>query len=253
MVKRILSTSITILIFSMAIVMILPVFLTVFFSFENGFSAYMDFYIWKPTYLKALLNSVMISMSVSVGTIVVSVMAAYVFAKVKFRGSNLLLYLYVIVMLMPFQVTLLPQYLVSKGLSLYDTHGALILPGIFAPFAVFLLTQVMKSIPNEQIEAVRLDTDSTGRLLISVLLPQIRPSIICTWVLVFTEHWNSVAEPLILLETREKYPLAVMLNEGNTGEGFILAATVIFMVLPLLLFTYFENEIMEGLEEYRLK
>lgn len=156
-------------------------------------------------------------------------------------------------MLMPFQVTLLPQYIVSKKLGIYDTLLALILPGIFAPFAVFLLTQVMKSIPNEQIEAARLDTGSTFRILISILVPQMKAGIICTWVLVFTEQWNSVAEPLILLETREKYPLAVMLNEGSGEKLLMLAATVVFMILPLLMFAYFENEIMDGLEEYRLK
>lgn len=253
MVKRVIDAVVTAFLVCMALVVISPIFLTVFFSFEDGFSAYADFYVWKPIYLNALFNSVIVALVTSCLSVAVAVAAAYVFAKVKFRGSGILLYLYIIVMLMPFQVTLLPQYIVSKKLGIYDTLLALILPGIFAPFAVFLLTQVMKSIPNEQIEAARLDTGSTFRILISILVPQMKAGIICTWVLVFTEQWNSVAEPLILLETREKYPLAVMLNEGSGEKLLMLAATVVFMILPLLMFAYFENEIMDGLEEYRLK
>lgn len=112
---------------------------------------------------------------------------------------------------------------------------------------------VMESLPNEQLEAARLETDSTFRILLSVIIPQLRHGIVCTWVLSFTEHWNSVAEPLILLETHDRYPLAVMLNEIEAGDVLGLAAAVVFMLPPLLLFEYFENEIMEGLEDYKLK
>ena len=162
-------------------------------------------------------------------------------------------YLYIIVMMMPFQVTLLPQYIASREFNIYDTHLALILPGIFAPFAVFLLTQMIKSLPNELIEAARLDTGSTWKILAYILIPAIKPGIICTWVLVFTEHWNAVPEPLVLLETRELYPLAVMLNSITAESLLGFAATVLFFLAPLLLFLYFETEIMEGLGEYRLK
>ena len=253
MVKRILSGGMTLFLLLSALTVVSPVLLTLVFSLEDGVSAYVDFYVWQPRYLQALANSLCISLTTSFFSILVSVMAAYVFAKVKFRGRDLLFYLYIIVMMMPFQVTLLPQYIVSRDLSLYDTPWALICPGIFAPFAVFLLTQVTKTVPDEMLEAARLETGSTWRILLSIIIPQIRPGIICAWVLVFTEQWNAVAEPLILMETREKYPLAVMLNDLSAGDALGFAATVIFFAAPLLLFAYFEDEILEGLGDYRLK
>lgn len=253
MVRKIASHGMTASLFLAALFVISPVIIVTVMSFGEGIQPYIDFYVWKPTYLHALSNSIIIALSASLGTVVISTMAAYVFAKVKFRGRDLLFYLYIIVMMMPFQVTLLPQYIVSKQFSIYDTRFALILPGIFAPFAAFLLTQVMKSVPDELIEAARLDTGSTWRILLHIIVPTIRPGIICAWVLVFTEQWNAVAEPLILMETKELYPLAVMLNEISAGDVLGFAATVAFILAPLLMFAYFESEIMEGLGDYRLK
>ena len=110
----------------------------------------------------------------------------------------------------------------------------------------------MKSIPRDSLEAARLDTSSTLKIILRVIVPQMRGGIICAWVLMFTEQWNMVAEPLILLETKEQYPLAVLLSGAETGS-FSFAATAIFMLLPLGLFLIFESEILEGLEGYRLK
>ena len=253
MVKRFLNYFSCGLLILAALFIISPVMIVTLKSFEDGVQPYIDFYIRKPAYLHAMTNSFIIASGASAGTIFVSVLAAYVFAKVEFRGRSLLFYLYIIVMMMPFQVTLLPQYIVSREFNIYDTHPALILPGIFAPFAVFLLTQMMKSVPNELIEAARLDTDSAWKILAHILIPAIKPGIICTWVLVFTEQWNAVPEPLILLETRELYPLAVMLNSITAESLLGFAATVLFFLAPLLLFLYFETEIMEGLGDYRLK
>ena len=87
----------------------------------------------------------------------------------------MIFYLYIIVMMMPFQVTLLPQYIVSRRFELYDTPWAMILPGIFAPFAAFLLTQVMKSVPDELIEAARLDTGLTLKIIWYIIVPTICP------------------------------------------------------------------------------
>lgn len=254
MVKRKLVNGIpSLLLCVAAIIMIFPAIMILLRSFENGVSTYIDFYIWEPKYLHALSKSLVISLGASIGTVIVSTMAAYVFSKVKFKGRDVLFYLYIIVMMMPFQVTLLPQYMVSKSLGIYDTALSLILPGIFSPFATFLLTQVMKSVPNEIIEAARIDTSSTWKILLKIIIPSIKPGIICAWVLSFTEHWNAVAEPLILMETHSKYPLAVLLDSVSAESTLGFAAVVMFAVLPLLLFLLFETEVMEGLGEYRLK
>lgn len=236
-----------------ALIVVSPVIIITLLSFDGGVRAYPDFFIWNPRYVNSLTNSIIIAAGASFGTVIVSTLAAYVFAKVKFKGRDVIFYLYIIVMMMPFQVTLLPQYIVSKNIGIYDTPLSMILPGIFAPFAAFLLTQVMKSVPDELIEAARLDTGSTLRIIWSIIVPSIKHGIICAWALTFTEQWNMVAEPLVLMESRDKYPLAVMLNEIEVGDVLGFAATVVFSALPLLIFAFFEDEIMEGLGEYRLK
>ena len=129
----------------------------------------------------------------------------------------------------------------------------MILPGIFAPFAAFLLTQVMKTVPDDIIEAARLDTSSTLRIIWSIIIPSVKHGIICAWALTFTEQWTMVAEPLVLMETEEKYPLTVLLSGIKAGDVLGFAAAVVFSLLPLLIFTFFEEEIMDGLGEYKLK
>ena len=257
--KRISDIIIALFLFSAAAIVIMPVIYTIGKSFapyapKINFTGYFDFFIWKPLYLRAFLNSALIAGTASLGSAAIALFASYVFAKVKFKGSGILFYLYIIVMMMPFQVTLLPQYIVSKSLFLYDTSAALILPGIFMPFAVFLLTQIIKTIPDYLIEAARLETKSTFIIIVKIILPQVRTGIVCLIVLNFTEYWNMVAEPLVLMETVSKYPLSVripeMLSKSDAGAT---VASVIFFVPPLLLYLFFKDEIADGLAGYKLK
>lgn len=242
-----------IFLFSAAIIVILPVIFTTGKSFMP-LTGYFDFFVWKPLYLRAFLNSVLIAGTASLSSAIIALFASYVFAKVKFKGREILFYLYIIVMMMPFQVTLLPQYIVSKNLSMYDTPAALILPGIFTPFAVFLLTQIVRTIPDYLIEAARLETKSTFKIILNIILPQVRTGLICLIVLNFTEYWNMAAEPLVLMETVEKFPLSVripeMLSKGDAGAA---AASVIFLIPPLLFYLFFKDEIVDGLAGYKLK
>lgn len=254
MVKRKIadiSASVMLIIFALAAVS--PVIIVAVRSTSDGINTFADFYVWRPGYLRGLINSLVISLSSSLGAVFVSVLGAYVFAKVKFKGSGFLFYLYIIVMIMPFQVTLLPHYIVSRRIGAYDTPWSMILPSVFAPFAAFLLTQVMKSVPNELIEAARLETGSTLKIIRHIIVPVVRPGIVCAWVLCFTEQWNAVAEPVILMETRSKFPLAILLNEITPGNVLGFAATLIFFIPPLLVFMLFEDEVVEGLKDYRLK
>jgi ABC-type sugar transport system, permease component len=238
---------------ALAAAMLIPVIMTCTRSFESGIAGYADFYLWKPLYLKAFMNSVITAGSAAVLSVAVSIPAAYVFAKVKFKGSSALFYVYIIVMMMPFQVTLLPQYMVSKAANTYDTFLAVIIPAVFSPFAVFLITQMMKTIPNEYIEAARLDTGSTLRILWHIIIPVMRTGILCTFVLVFTENWNMVDQPLVLMETFARYPLTVLIARlAATADAGTMAASVVIMIPPLLLYLFFKDEVTEGLAAYRL-
>ncbi|MCL2159802.1 MAG: carbohydrate ABC transporter permease [Oscillospiraceae bacterium] len=221
---------------------------------KMNFAGYFDFILWKPLYLKSFFNSAVIALTVSLGSALIALFASYVFAKVKFKGREFLFYLYIIVMMMPFQVTLLPQYIVSKNLLIYDTPAALILPGIFTPFAVFLLTQIVRTIPDYLIEAARMETKSTFVIITKIILPQVKTGLVCLIVLNFTECWNMIAEPLVLMETVSKFPLSVripeMLSKGDIGAA---AASFVFIIPPILLYMFFKDEIVDGLASYKLK
>lgn len=235
----------------LATVMVLPIVLTVTRSFEAGLIGYSNFFLWKPYYLRLFCNSLLIASIGSAGNVVISMMAAYVFAKVKFRGSGLLFFIYIVVMMMPFQVTLLPQYIVSRDWNIYDTPAALILPGIFSTFGTFFLTQILKTMPDDMIEAARLETSTSLHLIWYVILPNLRGGIICLFILQFTELWNMVTEPLVLMETELKMPLAAMLKDVDTPVA--LAATVMFLVLPLLLYLIFSDTLLEEMENMVVK
>jgi multiple sugar transport system permease protein len=151
-------------------------------------------------------------------------------------------------------VTLLPQYIISKKLFVYDTPAALVLPGIFMPFSVFLLTQIVKTIPDYLIEAAKLETKSTFSIILKIIFPQAKTGLICLIVLNFTEYWNMTAEPLVLMETASKFPLSVRIPEMLAKtDGGAAAASVIFLIPPLLFYLFFKDEIVDGLAGYNLK
>lgn len=243
----------TTLIITLSVITITPVVLTLNKSFNNGIRPFFDFLIWQPKYLNALSNSLITALCGSIGAIIIAVPAAFVLSKTTFKGRDVILYLYIIVMMMPFQVTLLPQYIVAVNINTYDSLLSLIIPGIFSPFSVFLLVQTIKTISNDIIEYAQLDTSSVLTLIIHIIIPNIGPGVICTGILVFCEQWNLVAEPLVLIESFEKYPYAVILSNLESGDVALFAGAAFFIGIPLILFSIFNNEVMDGLEAYKLK
>ncbi len=148
---------------------------------------------------------------------------------------------------MPYQVTLVPNYLVARWLKLLDTRWAIILPGIFAPFSVFLLTKNMRRIPKSVLEAAQLDGAGEWQIFSRVCLPMCRGTLISVVMLIFIDFWNMVEQPLILFSDTQKYPMSVFLNEINTGKvGVAFAVAVIYMVPTLLMFLQGEEYLEEG-------
>lgn len=120
-------------------------------------SQYVELLFESPVYLNMFWNSVKITVPIVIGQIVVSTPAAYAFTVLKFKGKELLFFLYIIVMLLPLQVTLMPNYIVADWLDITDSYLAVILPGIFNPFGVFLLRQFMKCMPDAYMEAAQIE------------------------------------------------------------------------------------------------
>lgn len=250
--RRIVSVGATVFLCAAACGILLPVVLTVVQSLRDGWQPYVQVAIWKPALLRALLHSLTVAAVSAIGALVISIPAAFVFAKIPFRWKNAIFFLYIVLMMMPFQVTMLPQYLTIRRLGIYDTLGALILPNMFSPLPVFFLAQTLRSFPDELLEAASLETSSLLCVLGRIVVPSIRPGVVCIGVLSFAEAWNAVQEPLILLESQEKYPLSVLLSRISASDAVAMAAVVLFLVPPFLLFSLFETEITEGIREYRL-
>lgn len=213
-----------------------------------SFSQYYTVLFKSPDYLLKFWNSVILVVPIVVFQLGTAALAAYGFARLKGRLKEILFFVYIIVMLMPYQVTLVPNYLVSDWLNILDTRWAIILPGIFTPFSVFLLTKIMRRIPPVMIEAAKLDGAGELQIFMYICMPLCKSALYSVAILVFIDYWNMVEQPLILLSDPDLYPLSVFLSQINTGEiGLAFAVATIYMIPALLIFLYGEDYLVEGI------
>ena len=213
-----------------------------------SFSQYSTVLLKSPEYLLKFWNSVILVGPIVFFQLLVASLAAYGFSRYRGRIREIIFFSYIILMLMPYQVTLVPNYLVSNWLKLIDTNWAIWLPGIFSPFAVFLLTKFMRRIPTSVIEAAQIDGAKESQIFRRVCLPLCKGAICSAALLIFIDYWNMVEQPLILLSNAEKHPLSVFLSKINAGEiGLAFAVATIYMVPSLLVFLYGEDYLVEGI------
>ncbi|MBE6898695.1 MAG: carbohydrate ABC transporter permease [Ruminococcaceae bacterium] len=213
-------------------------------------SQYITTFIKSPEYLLKFWNSVILVVPIVILQVGVAAVASYGFSRWRGKVRDSIFFFYVILMLMPYQVTLVPNYLVSDWLGLLNTRWAIIFPGAFAPFSVFLLTKFMRRIPVAQIEAAKLDGSSEWQIFTRIYLPQCRSALYSIAILVFIDYWNMVEQPLILLNDAELQPLSVYLSTINSGEiGLAFAVATIYMIPSLLLFLHGEEYLVEGIAQ----
>ncbi|MGI5976711.1 MAG: carbohydrate ABC transporter permease [Candidatus Limivicinus sp.] len=211
-------------------------------------SQYISGLIKSPEYLLKFWNSVILVVPIVIFQLAVASITAYGFTRWRSRFRSGVFFFYVILMLMPYQVTLVPNYLVSKWLGILNTRWAIILPGIFAPFSVFLLTKFMRRIPFALIEAAKVDGAGEWQIFTKICLPQCRSALYSVAILVFIDYWNMVEQPLILLEDADAQPLSVFLSSINSGEiGLAFAMATVYILPPLLLFLHGEEYLVEGI------
>ncbi len=217
---------------------------------QVSFKQYFTVLFLSPEYLFKFWNSVKYTLPIVIFQTVVACLAAYGFTRYRSKGRQLILFLYIILMLMPYQVTLVPNRLVSEWLGIYGTSWAIILPGVFSPFAVFLLTKSMRRVPTAVIEAAKLDGCSELQIFFKIYMPLCKNIIYSVMILVFIDYWNMVEQPLILLgsQNEDMYPLSIFLSKINSGEvGIAFAVAVIYMIPTLLIFLYGEQYLVEGI------
>ncbi len=213
-----------------------------------SFSQYNTVLFKSPEYLFKFWNSVILVGPIVLFQLTVASLASYGFARYRGRIREMIFFAYIILMLMPYQVTLVPNYLVSDWLNILDTNWAIWLPGIFSPFAVFLLTKFMRRIPESVMEAAQIDGAGEWQIYRKICLPLCKGAICSAAILVFIDYWNMVEQPLILMSDAEKHPLSVFLSKINEGEvGLAFAVATIYMVPSLLIFLYGEEYLVDGI------
>lgn len=219
-----------------------------------SFGQYLQVLLGETKYLILFWNSVFIVISIIFGNVLASSMAAFAFAKLNFKGRELLFFMYIIIMVMPFQVTLVPNYLVLDKLNLIGKFPSIILPGIFNAFGVFLLRQFMISIPDEIIECAKLEGCNIFQIFLKIVLPITKNGVSALIILSFIDNWSMIEQPLIFLRDENKQILSVFLSSLNSNDmGIVFAASIIYMIPVLLLFFYAKDYLIEGIKNTCIK
>lgn len=213
-------------------------------SFKQYFTVLFN----SPDYLLKFWNSVILVVPIVIFQLVVAMLASYGFACYRGRIREIIFFAYIILMLMPYQVTLVPNFFVSEWLGITNTNWAIWLPGIFSPFAVFLLTKCMRRIPAGIIDAARIDGAGEWKIFTKICYPLCKSAVASVCILLFIDYWNMVEQPLILLNDSDMHPLSVFLSKINQGEiGIAFAVATIYMIPTLLVFQYGEEYLVEGI------
>ena len=215
---------------------------------------YKNLLFMSPTYLFKFWNSIILVVPIVAGQMAVACLASFSFARYRRKRREVLFFSYIILMLMPFQVTLVPNYMISDKLGILNTNWAIILPGIFSTFSIFLLTKYMRQIPSAYIEAAKLDGATEWQIFTKIALPTCKSAIFALTILLFIDYWNMVEQPLVLLTEVDKQPLSVFLSQINEAEiGIAFAASALYMIPPLLIFLWGEEYLVEGISRSGVK
>ena len=217
-------------------------------------SPFVELLVDSPGFYVMFWNSCLQTGLVLAGQLRIALPAAWAFAHLCFPGKRALFLFYIILMMQPFQVTMVPNYLVLKGFHLLNTHLAVILPGIFSAFPVFIMTKFFASIPTPLIEAARLDGASDFSIFLKVGIPVGRPGIISMLVLGFLEYWNAIEQPMTFLKKQRLWPLSLYLPDITADKaGAAWSASVIMMMLPVLLFIMGQETLEQGIAASGIK
>lgn len=218
-------------------------------------SQYYNILIEDMTILRYFVNSAMYAAAILFLQALIIPMMAYALSRFRFPGRDALFFIVIMLMLLPFQVTMVPNVLTLRQLGLLDTVWAVILPMAIAPFYIFLLRQYMVSLPGEMLEAAQIDGAGTFRCFIHVVLPVCRPILGAAAALSFADCWNMVEQPLTYLTTHtELQPLSVVFNQlTSSSTGVEFAGAALYTLPALFVYLFFQEDILQGVQLTELK
>lgn len=216
--------------------------------------SYVELLFDTPEFFVMFWNSVKIVVFSIGGQLLVGVIAAWGFAKYKFPFKKLLFTIYIVVMLMPFQVTMLSNYLVLDTLNILDTHLSIILPGMFSTFSVFIMYRFFSNIPDAILEAARLDGASELQIFFNIGIPLGMPGIMSAVILQFLEFWNLIEQPLTFLKDKSLWPLSIYLpNVTLENAGMAFTASAVTLVAAIIVFFAGQSYLEQGIAATAVK
>lgn len=222
-----------------------------------GFDNYKE--VWGDTYQFGLYywNSIKITVISTALQLLISAMGAYGFTKIRFKGRNALFLLYLATMMIPHQVTIIPQFLVLRELKLYNTHLGIILMLTFSVYGVFLLRQNIMGLPDSLCESAKIEGAGHLQIFWYIILPLLKPALATLAILKFVWTWNDYQTPLVLLSSRELYTIQLGMKMFATESGsyyaLIMAAAVSATIPLILLFLVGQKYVIEGIASGAVK
>lgn len=209
-------------------------------------------------YLTFFLNSSVVAIVVVLGNLLFCSMVGYALAKLDFPGKKILLGLVLVTLMVPGMVTFVPLFVMVANMGLVNTYAALILPFLTTPLGVFLMRQFMSGIPDEILEAARIDGAGEFRTFVQVVLPLCGPALATLGILTFLGSWNNFLWPMVAAQTEDRYTLPVALSLFSTGQygtnyGVLLAGSMLVIIPILIVFLFLQRYFVQGLATTGLK
>ena len=205
----------------------------------------------KLNFGRFFLNSAYISTIITASVLLTSSFVGYVFAKFDFWGKEFIFIMILSTMMIPFAVTMIPLYLIMSKLGWVDSHLALIIPGLYSTFGIFLMRQFMSTVPNELREAAIVDGCGEFRTFWSIILPQCKPALAALGIFTFMWNWDNFLWPLIVLNSENNFTLPVGLSMFSqqwwTNYGLVMAGATISVIPILIVFFIFQRHFIEGI------
>ncbi|MCI9340791.1 MAG: carbohydrate ABC transporter permease [Dorea sp.] len=242
-----------VLLILIAVIILIPVFYMFYCTIVPGgqqvsLISYYEVLLSRPDYLIKFWKSVGLSAAIASGQTIVSCMAGTAFAKYSFTGKRLWFLAFMLFMILPIQVMLVPSYIIFDKLHMLNSWKALIIPGIFSPFGTVWMTHVFQALPSEWLEAASLDGVGKVRGVLLIMMPAARPAVLSVFIFSFVEAWNMVEQPVNFLKDFSQYPLSVFVASVVEESIGVQSVCGVLCLLPVtFLFLYYNNELMEGI------
>jgi multiple sugar transport system permease protein len=210
-------------------------------------------------FMRYYVNSAQVATLNTILGLIVASIAAFVFAKHQFPGKNFLFLFVLASMMVPWQVTLIPSYMIVRDLHWLDSFTALIIPALPKAFTLFFLRQYMLSIPDELVDAARVDGASEWRIWAQIMIPLIVPALVAMGLFMFIGEWNNLVWPLVILQSDAMRTLPVVMSTMLSSfappvdQGMVMAASLLVSLPTLVLFIIFQKQFVRGIAMTGLK